>query len=393
MSSSFFILAVASVAQVQVSSSCQVRNLNSPTLQHLVFSPTAGVSVPAHRDERADVGFLNAGKALGYTRIRAAFVPCTGNQRTYVDERRSGIKRYFFGKNADKLIKLTVFLKPVDVKWESTLGNLVRHSTKQGETWSTSFENDRIISPYVRADLGSVVTLDASVKSTRDYNATVGGDVLALISQASALITPTSTLLTKENKERFNQAATFVDTAIDGLLKVAIEEKLLTDIPLNPGQNGKVLAVITVNLPMVNNTFPNRRFPNRPLGQWVIYAEGLKQTMLGDIKEGELNPESTSPAAVLNYLVAEKKTLREALAGSKSVGLARDEVVKADKNSVGDKARSLCRAVEAEAESIGLAPVDVGGTMWAYLLDLALPSEKMGPAVSACRPMDHYPGP
>lgn len=392
LGASIFPLTGAAPASAADVSGCTAPNLNSPTLQHLIVSPVKDVPVPRYpKEETEAVEIANSGKALGYTRLRAAYVPCKSYQRDYPKERRSGINRYFFGKNAEKLLKLDVYLKPGDVRLEFPLTNMSRHSNKQGEDWATSVHNERILTPYFRADRGSIVTLEASVKSTRDYDATIGADVLDLISQASALLTPTTPLITEENKGRFNAAAGFVDKAVEGLLKVAIEEKALSDLQLYPGKDGAVLAVITVNLPMANNTFPNATFPNYALGQWIIYAEGLRQSVLGDVTNGVVKRSSTSPAAVLNFLVAERKTLREVLAGVKSVTSARDALVGAADAQNADKARALCRALAVEAETIGFSPADVGATMWAYLHDLALPEAKMKLAEPGCSGLERYP--
>lgn len=382
----------ANAPGINQNGNCNVQNVNSATLQHLILSPAKDVPVPAYPREEIDIVERgNSGEALGYTRLRAAYMPCMSYQRDYPKERRSGVNRYFFGKNAEKLLKLNVYLKPGDVKLEFPLTTMTRHSNKQGEDWATGVHNDRILTPYFRADRGSLVTLEASVKSTRDYDATIGADVLELIAKASALITPTSALITEENKGRFNDAAGFVDTAVEGLLKVAIEEKAITDLQLYPGKDGAVLAVITVSLPMANDTFPNSTFPNYALGQWVIYAEGLRQSVLGDVYNGTVRRLSTSPASVLNFLVAEKKTLREMLSGIKSVTAARDALVAAKGAENADKARALCRALATEAEGLGFAPADVGATMWAYLHDLALPTAKMTLAEPGCSGLERYP--
>lgn len=380
-------------ANAQPGAGCVFPSVNPATFEHLILSPTANVPVPPHglqQQERMQIT-ANTGKALGYTRIRAAYYPCGTSIRRYQDERRPWLKRFFFGKNAEKLLKLSVLLKPGDVKFEAPLTSLVRHSNKQGEDWSTSIHNDRILTPYFRADVGSTVTFEITVKSTRDYDATIGADVLDLITQASALIAPTAPLITAENKGRFNAAATFLDKAVDGLLKVAIEEKSLSDIQLSPGSDGAVLAVLTVNLPMANNTFANAAFPNRTLGQWVIYAERLRPSMMGDVSGGRVQRGSTSPAAILGYLVGDKKTLREALGASKGVVAARDALVTENGAEIENKARVLCRVIAAEAERLELAPADVGATAWAYLIDLAFSRSKAAVAERGCGDIELYP--
>jgi hypothetical protein len=100
-------------------------------------------------------------------------------------------------------------------------------------------------------------------------------------------------------------------------------------------------------------------------------------------------PGSFTASSVMNFSVAEQKTLREALAGSSSVTAARDALIAAP-DEARDFGRTFCRTVASEADSLGLAPVDAGIATWAALTDLALTDTKMASALSGCNGIEHF---
>jgi hypothetical protein len=163
-------------------------------------------------------------------------------------------------------------------------------------------------------------------------------------------------------------------------------------VPLKQSARKQVLAIVTLQAPRANDVYPSIDNPERILGQWVIYAEPVRQSMFDDVALGDrISRKTVTSAAILNYLVDDKKTLREALAGVKSLVTARDALVKADNAGAIDSARSLCRVVAAEAQSLGLAPVDAGATAWAYLMDLAFTATKTVEAEKGCSDVEFYP--
>jgi hypothetical protein len=289
------------------------------------------------------------------------------------------------------LIKLKATIRPLGLDVSSTIGSIQRRSGGKGEEWSTTIENDRVLVPYFRVDRSSVVAFTVDLSSSRTYNSSVAGNTLDVVKRAATLIAPTSALVTKVNKARFNDASSFVDNSINGLLKVAINERAVEDVALNPGANGAVLAVLTANLPTANDTYPSTGEPSESVGRWIVFAEKLRPSMFGDVLNDRVDKQSTTPAAILNYLVDDTKTLREALAGVQSLGAARDALIAASDAQTADRALILCRTVAAEGDSLGLTPIDAGASVWAYLTDMALPEQKMGLASAACAQIEHYP--
>lgn len=382
---------------------CSDSHLNPATMVHLRISPGSQGSAPdGQLVSRSNGQFIevsqgNGGKILGYTRIRILYRSCGGEQRDYVGEKRDDIARFFLGKHAQKFLTIEAQVTPLDVKTSRPVASINRDSTKQGEVWDTQIENNGILFPYFRVDRSSLVNVTAKLHSAREYQSTIAADTLDIVQRASALISPTTALITTENKGRFNEAAGFVDTAVQGLLKVSIDEQVRYSVPLNPGVNGQVLGIITLRLPIANDVYRSKT-DERMVGQWVIYAEPLRLSMLDDVNgNGPIRRTNVSAAAVLNYLVDDKKTLREALSGVQSLVTARDALVKTAGNTqssaedITDKARPLCRIVANESLSLGMTPVDAGAAAWAYLTDLALPKGKMKDAETGCGEVEFYP--
>jgi len=371
--------------------SCSADHLNPSTLAHLRIS-RSGPGFDPDRGPVLTESLGNGGKVLGYTRIRAFYQPCSRDQRSYVPEKRNDFTRFFLGKHAKKLLSVQLQITPLDVKTNKQLAAIERDSTKKGEVWNTDVENDGILLPYLRIDQSSVVAIDAKLSSTRDYDSSIGADALDIVQRASSLINPTTALITTENKDRFTEAANFVDVSVNGMLKVSIDEQVHLRVPLKQSLAKQILAIITLQAPRANDVYPSTDYPERILGQWVIYAEPVRQSMFDDVPVGgRINRNTVTSAAILNYLVDDKKTLREALAGVKSLVSARDALVKADKAGAVDSARSLCRTVAAEAQSLGLAPIDAAATAWAYLIDVALSTEKAAEAEKGCSEVELYP--
>ncbi|HVF38247.1 MAG TPA: hypothetical protein VNA29_09940 [Sphingomicrobium sp.] len=390
------ILLTAAIAlQASNSNGCNLEQINPATLVHLQMGnfQAAGHTDTAKMVTTSDLSIsANGGKVLGYTRIGVRYKSC-GGLRDLTKERRDALKRFFFGKHATKLLTLKLHVRPLDVKATKPLASIKRDSDKKGETWATEIVNDEILLPYFRVDRSSTVAIEASVESDRAYDSSLAGATLDIVQRAAALINPTTALITTENKERFNSAATFVDGAVNGMMAVSIDEKANSRAALDSPMQKQTLAIITLKLPMANNTFGSTRFPMQEVGQWEVYAETYRPSMLADLTSPSPIPRNeTSVASVLNYLVDDKKTIRESLAASKSLASSRDALVAATKpDDVTNKARTLCRAVASEAEALGLTPVDVGAVAWAYLADLALEPSKNSAAESGCSVVELYP--
>jgi len=351
----------------------------------------ASAQAVAPEAESPELG--NGGAPYGYSRLTLSFRPCLdAPQRTLAPEQRDVLARFFAGKQLDKVLKIKVTVNPLAVSSATTLSSIHRKSGKEGEEWTTEVENDSILLPYFRVDSNTLVRIAPDFQSTREYNSSIGAGVLEIVKRASALITPTAPLITTQNVDRFNDAASFVDNSVNGLLRVTINEKPGLTIPMDGlGDKRRPLAVITLVVPTANDAFPSAARPLIAVGQWTVWAEGLRPSMLARYNgSGGVIPGSYTASSVMNFSVADKKTLKEALAGSSSVTTARDALIAAGNKAATDPARVFCRTVASEADSLGLAPLDVGIVTWAALTDLALPKEKMTSAEAGCNEVENF---
>lgn len=371
---------------------CPVDNLNPATLVHLQMSKVSARAGLQPALATSELTTANGGKVLGYTRIGVRYKAC-GGLRDISNERRHGLKRYFFGKQANKILTLKLNISPLGgVDATKPLAAIKRNSNKKGETWDTVIVNDEILLPYFRVDRSSTVTIEASLRSDRTYDSGLAGSTLDVVQKAAALINPATTLITKENKERFNSAASFVDGAVNGMLAVSIDERANSRVALDSPREQQTLAIITLSLPIANDTFASMQFPLEQVGQWEVYAEPYRPSMMADLQSATaITRKDTSVATVLNYLVADKKTVREALAASRSLTAARDALVAAKDGDITNKARTLCRVIASEVDVLGLTPVDVGAIVWAYLTDLSFDLKKHDAAEIGCAEVEQYP--
>lgn len=380
------ILIAATLAAAATASDCTGQHVNQSSFFHLRSSAVDRTPAAVQAILPTWTGG-NGGKILGYTRLRATYVDCGGTQRLYQDEKRDPLVRFFLGKETHKTLSLSVKISPLDVKSVSSLARFDRLSNRRGEEWTTNIENDRILLPYFRVDRSTTLDLQSEVLSTREYKSSIVAGSYEVIEKAAALISPSTVLITEENKGKFNEAASFVDSSIDGLLHVSITEKLRETLSM--GDNPKELARITLVAPRANDAYPTSRFKERMIGQWIVYAEPLRPSMFTDMvgSARTLKRDDLSASAILNFLVQDQKTLRELLAGTASVTAARDAVIKAPKDK--EKATALCRAVSSEADRVGLTPMDASATAWAYVKDMALPTNDADQSCAA--DLEFYP--
>ncbi len=371
-------------AVAQTSSGCATNNRNPGTLPYIQLTdPPAAGSGPASLG-----GGGNGGAPRGYTRLIISYQPCPG-VRDYSMESRNAFKRFFVGKVADKVLTVKADIAPTDVSATLSLAKIGRDSTKKGDIWSTEISNERLLLPYFRVDNNSNVKLSFEFASNRELRYSATSDALDMISRAAATINPATALITEENKGRFNDAATFVDRSISELMKIAITERLTKDVQLQ-GNEGVELARITLFTPDANLALGQKI---APMGQWIITAAPVIPSIFQqvDAATGVAGP-VTSSAAIMNFRVAENKTLLDALSAKESVSVARDNLMKAATAAAqAEPAARLCRVVAVEADRIGLSPKDVGLTLWAYVHNQIADAGKRSVMNSACAQLEDYP--
>ena len=336
----------------------------------------------------------------GYTRLTVELVPFDdrSDPRSYEDQGRSGWRRFFAGKSISRLLSIKSTLKRPRVSTTATIVSAGYDSNKQvGESWASEFNGQRMLTPYFRIDPDSAVLMEIELAVSSGYKATLASDVIDLLERATALVAPTSSLITSLNKERFSDASQFVDQTLSSLFNESISERSANDFAL-PDWAGDELARITVRLPLGNEITPGARNAKgqQPveIGTWIIRStEPILSVFSGEDAEAAVGTAAAAPSAacaaplvedkvacaalagrisphsVLNFQVDTGVTLNQALAGDTGVAAARDKLVATDgKNNAGNQGdvRDLCMVVAERAERLGFNRIDVAAILWAY---------------------------
>ena len=270
-------------------------------------------------------------------------------------------------KLVSKSLNVKIAVRPLGVSATKTLIQIGRDSGKQGETWATDVGNSLNIMPYFRVEPNTMVQLNASYLSNRTYASSIASDTLDILNRATALITPTTPLITASNKVRFNDASTFLDSTINGLLKVEMRETLRMDAQLR-GKN-QTLASLVLYTTGANDPYNrNDREAPRPVGRWDIETEHFAGSLFSGIDDKSATP---SVASVMNFQVIDGKRVRDLLGGDATIVNARDAVLKAKDGATKESSGALCRLVASRADAEGFSAFDVSWVVAAYIYDMA----------------------
>lgn len=358
-----------------IDTGCQKLGRNAASLPYIrLLDPTPTTT---------EASILGGGGPRGYTRLSVQYFDCAGGLRSYARESRDPVSRFFLGKNISKVLKLKAAIFPTDLNATMTLANVGRKSGDKGDIWTTEISNERQLLPYFRVDNSSSAMLEFEFVANQENVFGGASKVIDLVGRAANVIAPPMPLVTSENIERFNDAAQFVDRSISELLYVSITERLSKDTSLkldSSDRDGTVLAEIILFAPTGNKA--KSASDSMPLGRWVIIAEPLIESLFVPTSGG---PGEVSATAVMNFRVAEKKTLQDAIVADEAVSTARDELLKAKgAPSIGDAADKLCAAVRLRADGVGLAPVDVKYAGWAYSVQQSPGGNAANALTAAC---------
>ena len=333
-----------------------------------------------------------AGQALGYTRVRAEFIPCEeADLRNYHRESRGWLSRFFAGLKADKALTVRVSVEPDNVGKDFVLTKLTRTSTKNGDEWDTGLIESNILLPYFLVGQTTVIKIEPSFVASSDYSSSAAGDIVNLATQAVSIINPAVPLITAENKDSFNKATNFVDTTINGLLHRRIGEQAVSvRVPWDLASGGEVARILLLS-PQANSTVGSQ--PVRPLGVWIIRADPIIRSLFGrQNSDGSLQRKGLSAPVILGYTVADGKTLRDALLAKNGVSVARDAYLKANANTDrGKTGAQFCNVVAIEAAKIGFSPVDVRGIVWAMANDVEPEPTANGVLLLSCSTAGPFP--
>ena len=406
MSFSSLVISAAVAAQPAGAQSCGRDHINPSALQNVavveVAPPPAVTSAPAPgpKSTSTSIDFVEAlglpsgGEVLGYTRLRIDYTSCaTSDPRSYALESRSAIERFVVGKVDNHVLKLDANVEPIGVKASSQLYSMLRSSKKDGQSWTTDVRNDDYLLPFFRLDRASVMSFSANFQSEGSSEVGIGSALLDIVERGSKFIVPSATLITDENKPRFNDAASFVDESLSKLFYKKVTETARQSIAISPSTTApQHLARILLVAPHPTRTYITDKYRGNIIGQWDIFAEPLLKSLFAPVSGNIADVSKLDPATILNFKIGDKEVLRDRLAASEAIGKASKELAKAAAKDVGGPAISFCRLVATEAARIGLAPHDMAITAWAYLADQAMEKPKHDAAAAACGPVPYFPG-
>ena len=363
------------------------QNDNPATLPYLGF--TTHAKFASSSGTTAALSNMDGGQ--GYTRLRLRFIPCRyvppataaeaqRRARAYELERRDWTRRLFAPKTVTKVLTVKTTVASPSVSTVYAVATVGRDSSRRvGETWSTEISNSRWLTPYFRVNGDTIATVDINLAANTDYKLSMSADVLDLVKRAAGLLSPTTTLVTTLNKDRFNDAASFIDTSISNFLKMSVAERAVNDFQVGTGNEN--LGAIFLNLPGANDTLAS----TSPVGVWVISTDRIIPSIFkADETSMSLSSGEISASSIMNFLVAPDQSLRQALASKTGVSAAHDALLQADDGAVDAKAKALCQAIRSESEAMGFAPIDVRAIGWAYA-EVLLQGSKKGKLQESCK--------
>jgi hypothetical protein len=266
-----------------------------------------------------------------------------------------------------------------------------RDSSRKGESWNTEIGNDQELTRYFLIDKSTAVRLELSFSENSKYSAAATAAILEVVQKGAALIAPSSTLINEANKKRFNDASTFVDTAISGLLGTDVKEKVTIEHAIGRDDSNTMLAQFVLLVPDSNSTVRRGRYGYQPVGMWTVVTEGITHSLFGKT-QGPRGTErlvvtGLSAPSILSFRVTDSQTLVQYLDSRAAVDTAKTAYLK-DRSKAG-LAGALCSAVAVESGGLGLSPADVGGAVWAYARSLE--PGATNPLQGACSNLDRYP--
>lgn len=322
----------------------------------------------------------------GYTRIYVdGDVSTRSVGRSYAREDRGFWRRALAGRSLSRVLTVSVEVQEPDFSFSRPLASASHDSNRTvGEAWKSELSGDRVLTPYFRIGPRTVVGVEVDISATSSLQGSVTGDILSVIASGVELASPTSSLVTSLNEERYSQAADFVDDAISKLFGEAITERSVSDVRLSRALKDNLLGSATASFP--DGTGRLSTADQQRIGVWSIKMEApivsIHSTrpltgattdtyptdcagMAASVtKQACAAFDDLSPHTVLGLSVGEDLNLLQSLLADTAVQGA----IKALEEA-GDKsgpARSLCSALAGHAENLGLNRYDEAAAVWAF---------------------------
>ena len=349
--------------------------------------PLIQVTTPYQNPGRAPVG--------GYVR----FFVCNSSQcgdpisgartdRQYSNEHRDWLSRWLIGRSFSRILTLKLSLARPNISANATLAASTAQSNRSvGETWSSEVNGRRYLTPYLRVDPDTVVSIEVSMNAATQVQANITRAVLDVVTRAATFVQPTAQLVTSLNSERFRQTSEFVDQSVSTLFAQNLAEQATNQF--GPGDwTGKPLVDISARFPMNRRLVRSQDYSN--VGVWRVMATSARVSMFSDVdfysdaaeRDGApctgiaIGPDlqacrafvGLTPQTVLGLPVGENLTLGQALLADQTISGELTRLVAAtatDSNRQGS-ARRLCGLVAAKAEALGFNRYDAAAAVWAF---------------------------
>lgn len=269
--------------------------------------------------------------------------------RDYRKESRGWLSRMMSSKTVNRTLLVEFDLAKPNVKSTQALFSASFTSNNQdGESWSTDQSIALYATPWFKVSSNSTMTTKLRMQlADQRENYGASANVLATLTNAASLMTPTAPLVTYFSAPAMTQASNFLDSSVSTLFGRAITEQSTGTMALKTW-NGDPLLVVYAAMPDARDI---RRTKNRDmLGGWAVYLEAPITSMFTSAVQIDPNAYSEVPdfsglnsADVMAFEMAENMTVYSYI--FIDLGLA-DRI--SDLNETGDAelARQICNRID-----------------------------------------------
>lgn len=269
--------------------------------------------------------------------------------RDYRKESRGWLSRMMSSKTVNRTLMVEFDLvKPNVTSTQALFSASFTSNNQDGESWSTDQSIALYATPWFKVTSNSTMTTKLRMQladQRESYGASA--NVLATLTNAASLMTPTAPLVTYFSAPAVTQASNFLDSSVSTLFGRAITEQTTGTMALKTW-NGEPLLVVYAAMPDAKDI---RKTKDRDmLGGWAIYLEAPIVSMFTSATQLDEDSYQEVPdfsginsADVMSFEMAENMTVYSYI--FIDLGLA-DRI--SDLNDSGDPelARQICNRID-----------------------------------------------
>jgi hypothetical protein len=316
--------------------------------------------------------------------------PRAAPSRLYGEEHRDWLSRWLIGRSFSRLLSLKLSVSRPNISATATLASSVLQSNRSvGETWNSEINGRRYLTPFLRVDPDTVVSVDVEMNASTQVQANITRAVLGVVGRAVQLVQPTGQLITSLNSERFRQTSDFIDQSVSTLFATSLLERSSNQFAPEEWAN-KQLAEILARFPMNRRLMEPARY--RYIGNWRLMATAPRISIFSDVEMYSDKAASApcdglsgldlqgcrafiglTPQRVLGISVGENLNLGQALLADTAISGEVGRLLSANGTDAKTRAGSrLCGLVAAKAEALGFNRYDAAAAVWAFSHDVQL---------------------